>query len=443
LAEREGFEPPGPCGPAVFKTAAIDHSATSPAATYKTSFCSKCFHCHYIDKSANVYEPRRMRTLAPRVAKYHGSETSKYVVEGLRVNGKRTRKFFGKRRAADAWLRKTTARLRKEGEGAIHMPEQLRVDAVACAERLKPFGKTLADATDHYLAYLAAISRTCPVSELIAQFNTAKQQDGASERYLKDLRNRLDTFAVDFGALKVGEILPSQIDDWLRGLKVAAQTRNNFRTVLRTLFEFAVVRGYATENAVAKTAKAKVVRGAPEIFTPEQMRTVLEKAPRDFVPYLAIGAFAGLRSAEIERLDWAEIDLGQKLIHVTAEKSKSAQRRLVPIRDNLAAWLAPHSRKSGPVADPERVRVARDKTCEAAGIKWPANALRHSFASYHLAHFKDAAATAAELGHTSPTMLYKHYREVVRPDAAAQWWQVGPPVDYGNVVAFSAGVANG
>ncbi len=30
MAEREGFEPPGPCGPAVFKTAAIDHSATSP-----------------------------------------------------------------------------------------------------------------------------------------------------------------------------------------------------------------------------------------------------------------------------------------------------------------------------------------------------------------------------------------------------------------------------
>ncbi len=32
MAEREGFEPPGPCGPAVFKTAAIDHSATSPDA---------------------------------------------------------------------------------------------------------------------------------------------------------------------------------------------------------------------------------------------------------------------------------------------------------------------------------------------------------------------------------------------------------------------------
>jgi hypothetical protein len=32
LAEGVGFEPTGPCGPAVFKTAAIDHSATPPRA---------------------------------------------------------------------------------------------------------------------------------------------------------------------------------------------------------------------------------------------------------------------------------------------------------------------------------------------------------------------------------------------------------------------------
>ena len=374
----------------------------------------------------------------PRVANYNGSETSKYVIEGLRVNGKRVRKFFGKRRAADSWLRQTLARMAKEGEGAVHMPEQLRVDAVACAERLKPFGKTLNDATEHYLAYLSSISRSCTVVALIEEFKTSKKQDGASERYLKDLRNRLENFAADHGAATVGELLPSQIDDWLRGLKVAAQTRNNFRTVLRTLFEFAVARGYAQENVVAKLAKAKVVRGAPAIFTPAQMQHVLEKAPRDFVAYLAIGAFAGLRSAEIERLDWSEIDLAGKLIHIKAEKSKSAQRRLVTIPDNLAAWLAPHVRKAGPVADPERVRVARDQTCEAAKIKWPANVLRHSFASYHLAHHSNAAATAAELGHTSPAMLYKHYRELVRPDVAAQWWQVMPPAEYGNVVSFSA-----
>ena len=30
LAEREGFEPPEPCGSTVFKTAVIDHSTISP-----------------------------------------------------------------------------------------------------------------------------------------------------------------------------------------------------------------------------------------------------------------------------------------------------------------------------------------------------------------------------------------------------------------------------
>ena len=30
MAESVGFEPTGPCGPTVFKTAAFDHSANSP-----------------------------------------------------------------------------------------------------------------------------------------------------------------------------------------------------------------------------------------------------------------------------------------------------------------------------------------------------------------------------------------------------------------------------
>lgn len=383
-----------------------------------------------------------MRTSKPRVVNYQGSTTSKFVVEGLRVNGKRTRKFFGKRRAADAWLRKTLARLKREGEVAIHMPEQLRVDALACSERLKPYGKTLSDATEHFLAYLAAISRSCTVAELAAEFNSAKAKDGASARYLQDLRNRLDTFAAEFGGVKVGAILPCQIDDWLRGLKVAGQTRNNFRRVLHVFFEFAKVRGYATQNPVSGTAKAKVTRGTPEIFTPEQMRTVLEKAPSEFVPYLAIGAFAGLRSAELERLDWSEIDLAGGLIQVRAEKSKTAQRRFVRICDALAAWLAPHVRKSGPVATSESVRDSRERTCKAAEIEWPSNVLRHSFASYHLAHFKSAAETAAELGHAGAAVLYQHYRELVKPEAAARWWQIMPPAAYGNIVAFHAKVAN-
>lgn len=375
-----------------------------------------------------------MRKATPKVVRYRGSETSKFVVEGLRVSGKRTRKFFATRTEAETWLRRTIARMRKEGEVAIHMPERLRVEAISCSEKLKLKGKTLTEATEHFLAHLDAIQRTCTVEALIQEFKGSKEQDGASESYQRDLRHRLGIFAESFGDRMVADILPNQIDDWIRTLKVAAQTRNNFRTVLRTLFEFATLRGYSTSNPATRIAKAKVVRSAPEIFTPEQMRVLLENAPRDFVPYLTIGAFAGLRSAEIERLDWSEIDLSQGYIHVMAEKAKTAQRRLVPISKNLYAWLAPYVKKEGKVV--KNVRLLREKTCEQAKINWAANGLRHSFASYRLAHGKDAAATAAELGHSSSDMLYKHYRELVRPDEAAKWWAITPPADYGNIVAF-------
>ena len=365
-------------------------------------------------------------------------------MEGLRVSGKRVRRFFPTRRAAEAWLRVTLARVEKEGAAAaVHMPEALRVEATAQAERLAPYGKTLSDAVNFYVEHLAAVARTCTVSALVKELLAAKAQDGASELYVKDLRNRLDRFAETFGERPVATVRAPEIDDWLRALDLSPQSRNNYRTVLRTLFEFGVVRSYATENPVERTAKAKVIRPAPAIFTPEQFRTLLERSPRDLVPWLAIGGLAGLRSAEIERLDWAEIDLGRRLIRVEAQKAKTAQRRLVHVSDNLAAWLAPLAQKAGPVADRDRVRVARAQAVRAAKMKsWPTNALRHSFASYHLAHHKNAASTAAELGHTSPVMLYRHYREVVLPDAAAAWWQVVPPADFGNVVAFEREAAN-
>lgn len=383
-----------------------------------------------------------MRRATPRVKAYGSSETSKFVVEGLRVAGKRTRKFFGTRRKAEAYLRKTLARIAKEGEGAVHMPESLRVEAVMSAEKLKPYGKTITDAVNHLIAHLQAVQRSCTVATLVVEFRTAKEQDGAAEMYLKDLKHRLAKFEEDFGSRTVAEIRTPEIDDWLRALDAAAQTRNNFRTVLRSLFEFAVVRSYAPDNPVAKTSKAKVVRETPVVFVPDVFRTLLEKAPRDIVAFLAIGGFAGLRSAEIERLDWKQIDLAARLIDVQAKNAKSAQRRVVHITDNLAAWLAPLAQKSGPVVNLDRLRVARAKLVKDAGLStWPSNVLRHSYASYHLAHHQDSARLAAELGHTSPVMLFKHYRQLVLPALAATWWQILPPLDFGNVVAFQIQVA--
>ena len=65
------------------------------------------------------------------------------------------------------------------------------------------------------------------------------------------------------------------------------------------------------------------------------------------LPYVAVSLFAGLRAAEVHKLDWSEIDLESGHIEVTAAKSKTAKRRLVPISENLAAWLLPVAKPRG------------------------------------------------------------------------------------------------
>ena len=57
---------------------------------------------------------------------------------------------------------------------------------------------------------------------------------------------------------------------------------------------------------------------------------------------------------------------------------------------------------------------------------WPENALRHSFASYHLALFKNAADTALQLGHHDSRVTFSHYRELVKPKDAERYWNLRP-----------------
>ena len=203
------------------------------------------------------------------------------------------------------------------------------------------------------------------------------------------------------------------------------------------LFSYAVDRGFIERNPIERTGKAKLVDKPPEIFTLDELAALLAHADADILPALAIGAFAGLRHDEIGRLQWSEINLVRGFINVSAEKAKTARRRLVKIVPCLAGWLAPYAGCTGPVvAANERNKTLAAR--KAAGLtRWPNNGLRHSFASYHVAHFGDAARTAMELGHATPQMLFSTYRELVGPEEAARYWQIMPPSTPENVIGIA------
>jgi integrase len=368
-----------------------------------------------------------MRQRKINVRRYSDSNRPhfKFVVN-YREAGKRKRKFFEAKEPATAFATFKNAELRKFGVEGAELSSRLRGEAAECVERLTAYGKTLTDATDFLVAHLKASQRSITAATLVEQIIAGKKADGMSERYIQDLRSRLPRFANKFDGQMVATITSAEIDNWLRSLEVGPTTRNNFRRTLVMMFNHAVARGYATSNPAAKTAKAKVVDSPPGILTVQQTARLLESASPDLLPYVAIGAFAGLRRAELERLDWSDVHFDADLSDVAAKKSKRARRRFVKMQPNLREWLIPVRKHSGKVT-PDNFEKQLDAAREAAGItEWPDNGLRHSFASYHLAHFKDAAALALEMGHTDSGMIFNHYRELVRPKDAERYWNIGP-----------------
>ena len=97
-------------------------------------------------------------------------------------------------------------------------------------------------------------------------------------------------------------------------------------------------------NPILHTAKPKLPDNPPEIFSVDELATLLHTAlsnAPDVVPMLVIGAFAGLREAEIQRLDSSEVDLVRGFIEVKGCKAKSARRRIVQIQPNLRRMASP------------------------------------------------------------------------------------------------------
>jgi len=337
---------------------------------------------------------------------------------------------------------------------ALKLTSADRAALVRANDHLKPTGTPLEVATSIYarafeilggdliLEAARAYAKRNParypsktVAEVRDECLKVKEQSGASRRYLQDLRYRFNRLSEAFNG-PLSSITGDRIQDWFDAEKFSAQSRVNFRRVIHLFIGFAKRRGYLPKDwdELERLEKIKVRRtDRIEIFTPEEIGRLLNAASSAYLPALAIGAFAGLRTAEIERLDWSEIRLAEKLIEVTAGKAKTGSRRLVPVSANLVQWLTPFSKKKGQIWPGGRTTIcdAQAETANATAsedveaIAWKRNALRHSWISYRLAEVKDAARVALEAGN-SPNIIFGHYRELVTEAQAGRWFSIFP-----------------
>ena len=255
----------------------------------------------------------RHRSSKLKVVPYRHNRVG-WTITGHYVNGKRVRHFFETRDAADAYLHELRVKNENLGTKAAGIDPKLHVMAVEFSERLKPYGQTIAGASEFYIRHAEAARRSCKIEELMAKTLNVKKADGKSASYVRSMTTIFNRFGKSFAGRLVSEISAAEIDDWLRAIPLGPLTRNNHRRVLATLFNYARLRRYCTENPVLETTKAKIKAKPVEVLTPEQTRKLLECADPVIRPVLVIGAFAGLRPAEVERLDWREIHLDRGFI---------------------------------------------------------------------------------------------------------------------------------
>jgi integrase len=285
----------------------------------------------------------------------------------------------------------------------------------------------LDDAAAYYAERrLRLVQKTVP--EVVDELLEARAHK--SDRHVKDLRGRLGRFKLEVSGY-IANVTQRDLALWLRGLGLSSRSHDNFRQVLVLLFRFAQKQGYLPEGRTeAEKTEAMGDNGEGEIaiFTAGEMARLLNAAGNDVLPYLALGAFAGIRTAEIVRLDWQEINFETGYIEIKKSKAKTKGRRLIKMQPNLVAWLKKAAKPSGPVtplARPEKTASEVVAAKLVPPIPWKRNGLRHSYCTYRMAVLQNEHEVSAEMGN-SPAMVFANYRALATKEDGEAWFNITP-----------------
>jgi integrase len=227
----------------------------------------------------------------------------------------------------------------------------------------------------------------------------------------------------------------SEIAKYLRELAVGPRGRDDVRDAIVQLFRFARRHRYLGEDRISEAEKVAKIKAWNDVetWTPQEAALILAHTSARWIPWMALGMFAGLRPSEILRLDWSMIKFDQGVIAVPRRMARKVRTsRLVPIERNLMAWLGPYRELSGPVYPGNFKTNENAKTREIkritkeTGIECRSNTNRHSFGSYRLAMVRSFDQVSIEMGN-SPRKVREDYNDPKPRCEGEQYFSITPP----------------
>ncbi|MFZ3377355.1 MAG: tyrosine-type recombinase/integrase [Chthoniobacterales bacterium] len=367
-----------------------------------------------------------LRTRFPKIRDLGPRAKKRYLVDS---RPHAPRRCFNLLTEARALADSVATELANKGTESFTLATGDRVMAASCIARLRPFGKSLDDATNFFVDHLSRERKrkqSLLVSACVAEFLVQLQNDVArgalAQNSYRESKFRAQEISAAFGPLHIAELDERKFLDHLNSRPVSEQTKKNIRSSFSKFVNWCVDRGHIDRSPLTRASKIKVKRGDVQILSVDEAAQLLAAARGEMIPYVSIGLFAGLRPTEIQRLDWQQISLATKTITVLARTTKTRETRYVPINDALLTWLSPFVRPRGKIIGVNFPAKWR-RVLRAAGFdhdrRWPQDAMRHSFGSYWLALNKNRAELAELMGN-SVQVIKQHYRApVLESDALA------------------------
>ena len=232
---------------------------------------------------------------------------------------------------------------------------------------------------------------------------------------------------------RVRSITAAECAAYIESAFETPRQRQKARLTLSGVFSTAMKRGWCSENPVARVEAPRVVEKTVPILTPEEAEQLVAAA-REYkggicLPAVGLMLYAGIRPHEVARLRWGDVDLPGKRVLIAPQHSKTGGARPVTLlRPALRLLSRPPHRRPAPqrICPPQWLRHWREVRQRAGWNRltrpWPQDVCRHSFASYHAAHFRNLHELQLQMGHRDSTLLRTRYLVVPAARTAKRFW---------------------
>lgn len=234
---------------------------------------------------------------------------------------------------------------------------------------------------------------------LITAWLDSYRAAGASPGTVRVRRSHLRRFARDVDLLAADE---GHVVAFLSSLdRLRPESRKSVVASLRSFYAWALAHGLVASDPTAGLRPIHVPPSVPRPITATALRAALAAADAETTLMLLLGAYAGLRRAEIAAVHADDID--GLALRVTG---KGGRTRRVPIHPLLAGrlagltgWAFPSPVRPGEPVGPDYVASRLERVLPRP---YTAHSLRHYFATEAYRGTRDLRAVQQLLGHSKP-----------------------------------------